>query len=209
MLQCMCGDQGARRGVGSLLPLCGSWRWNSIVRLARRYHSPSEIPSPFWDTIPLLNHRTGISVRGASSYVTVEGMKRTRPTPSSRTKQHSLAWGHSSQVFLSFSAAPPPWELMCFGILYFSRRQMNNRMIVIQRVFSSNIWNFTAHKEFLGYFLPFLFVCLNHSKIDVTWNLPSLPRWNLRFSQAHFCAPCPPVLCRALCSLLKLQPCAH
>lgn len=151
--------------------------------------SPSGLPG---DTIPLLSHIIWISVRGASSYVTAEGMKRTCPTPSPCTKQCSLAWGHSSQVFLSFPAAPPLGELMCFCILYFSRRQMNNRMILIQRVFSNNIWNFTAHKEFLGYFLPFLFVCLNCSEIDVTWNLLSLLRWNLRFSQAHFRAPCPP-----------------
>lgn len=183
-----------------------SWFPPSTVRVLEAKLSFSGLAG---DTIPLLSHSIWISVRGASSYVTVEGMKRACPTLSSSTKQCSLAWGHSSQVFLSFPAALPPGELMCFGILYFSRRQMNNRMIVIQRVFSNNIWNFTAHKEFLGYFLPFLFVCLNCSKIDVTWNLPSLPWWNLRFSQAHFCAPCPPVLCRALCSLLKLQPCAH
>lgn len=167
-----------------------------FVRPGRRHHSPSE---PQY--LNLCKRCLLVCNRG--------GYEKTCPTPSSCTKQCSLAWGHSSQVFLSLPAAPPPGELMCFGILYFSRRQMNNRMIVIQRVFSNNIWNFTAHKELLGYFLPFLFVCLNRSKIDVTWNLPSLARWNLRFSQAHFRAPCPPVLCRELCSLLKLQPCAH
>lgn len=133
-------------------------------------------------TIPLLSRIIWIYVGGAPSYVTREGMKRTCPTHFSCTKQCRPAWGHSSQVFLSSPAAPPPGVLICFSMFYFSRSHVNNRMIVIQKVFSNNSWSLIAHKEFLGYFLPFLYVCLKCSKICVTWNLPSLPRWRLHFS---------------------------